>query len=222
MRGQIDGIGVRPRLRAADGAGATLVDRSYDPAEVRDLPAAIAETRDWLRALEGLELRAIGHRVVHGGPEFDRPVLIDAAVLDRLARYETLAPLHQPNNLAPIRLGMAIEPGPAAGRLLRHRLPPRPRRRTPTATPCRARSTTRASAATASTASATSTSPTACPRSRPRWRTAASSSPTSAAAPRCARCAAAAASRARWASPRSTACRWAPAPASSTPASCCT
>ena len=53
-------------------------------------------------------------------------------------------------------------------------------------------------------------------------RAAASSSPISAAAPRCARSWTAAASRAPWASPRSTACRWAPAPASSTPASCST
>jgi acetate kinase len=110
-RGQMDGIGVRPRLKAADGAGAVLVDRRFETAEVGDLPAAIAQARDWLRTLEGLELRAIGHRVVHGGPEFDRPVLIDEPVLDRLARYQTLAPLHQPNNLAPIRLGMKINPG---------------------------------------------------------------------------------------------------------------
>jgi acetate kinase len=110
VRGQIDGIGPRPRLRAADGAGASLVDRSFEPADVPDLPAAIAETRTWLRTLDGLDLRAIGHRVVHGGPEFDRPVLIDAGVLDRLGRYQTLAPLHQPNNLAPIRLAMEIDP----------------------------------------------------------------------------------------------------------------
>ncbi len=109
VRGQIDGIGVHPRLRAADHAGASLVDRAYQPAEVRDLPAAIAEVGGWLRRLEGLELCAIGHRVVHGGPEFDRPVLVDADILDRLGRYEALAPLHQPNNLAPIRLAMAID-----------------------------------------------------------------------------------------------------------------
>jgi acetate kinase len=110
VRGQMDGIGVRPRLKAADGAGTVLVDRRFETAEVGDLPAAIAQTRDWLRTFEGLELRAIGHRVVHGGPEFHHPVLIDEPVLDRLARYQTLAPLHQPNNLAPIRLGMGINP----------------------------------------------------------------------------------------------------------------
>lgn len=110
IRGQVDGIGVRPRFRAVDAAGAVLLDRSFEADQLPGLPAAIAETRDWLRTLEGLSFRAIGHRVVHGGPEFDRPVLIDASVLDCLARYQALAPLHQPNNLAPIRLAMEINP----------------------------------------------------------------------------------------------------------------
>ena len=110
LRGQMDGIGVRPRLKAVDGDGAVLIDRSYRPDEVRDLHSAIAEMRDWLQTREGVVLRAIGHRVVHGGPEYDRAVLIDESVLDRLARYQTLAPLHQPNNLAPVRLAMAIAP----------------------------------------------------------------------------------------------------------------
>jgi acetate kinase len=41
--------------------------------------------------------------VVHGGPDYDRPVLIDDNVIARLERFVPLAPLHQPNNLAPIR-----------------------------------------------------------------------------------------------------------------------
>ena len=110
FRGQIDRIGVRPRLKAADGAGAALIDRAFEPADVPDLPAAIAETRVWLRTLDGLELRAIGHRVVHGGPDYAQPALINEGVLDELGRYQTLAPLHQPNNLAPIRMAMEIDP----------------------------------------------------------------------------------------------------------------
>ena len=49
---------------------------------------------------------AVGHRVVHGGPEYDGPVLIDPAVVSRLDRLASLAPLHQPHNLAPIRSTM--------------------------------------------------------------------------------------------------------------------
>jgi acetate kinase len=46
---------------------------------------------------------AVGHRVVHGGPDYDRPVLVDHGVVARLERFVALAPLHQPHNLAPIR-----------------------------------------------------------------------------------------------------------------------
>ncbi len=110
IRGQMDGIGVRPRFRASSGEGVALLDRNYRPEAVPDLPHAIKETREWLRSLDGFEFLAIGHRVVHGGPHYASPVLIDADVLNRLAELQELAPLHQPNNLAPIRLAMEINP----------------------------------------------------------------------------------------------------------------
>ena len=50
-----------------------------------------------------VELVAVGHRVVHGGPDYDRPVVVDATFCARLEQLVPLAPLHQPNNLAPIR-----------------------------------------------------------------------------------------------------------------------
>jgi acetate kinase len=57
----------------------------------------------WLRQTQSLDLLAVGHRVVHGGPKYDRPVVIDETVVANLEKYVSLAPLHQPNNLAPIR-----------------------------------------------------------------------------------------------------------------------
>lgn len=110
VRGQLDGIGRRPRLRATDGDGAVLIDRAFAREEVPDLPTAIARTGDWLRGMPGFRLLAIGHRVVHGGPDHAAPVLLDHALLDHLADYAVLAPLHQPNNLLPIRLAMEISP----------------------------------------------------------------------------------------------------------------
>jgi acetate kinase len=70
---------------------------------VSDVPDAIRETGSWLREQSHFNLFAVGHRVVHGGPEYDQPILVDQDVLGRLERYISLAPLHQPNNLAPIR-----------------------------------------------------------------------------------------------------------------------
>src|SRR5262249_39015325 len=71
--------------------------------KVPDLPAATQEAGDWLRSSQKVNLVAVGHRVVHGGPDFSRPGRVTSDVVAQLERYVSLAPLHQPNNLAPIR-----------------------------------------------------------------------------------------------------------------------
>jgi acetate kinase len=103
MRGQIDGVGTAPRLRATGDDRAVLADRSFPETDVRDVPAALAAAGAWLRDELHIHPVAIGHRVVHGGPDFDAPVLVTVETLRRLERYIPLAPLHQPHNLAPIR-----------------------------------------------------------------------------------------------------------------------
>ena len=103
MRGQVDGIGTSPRLRATGADKAVLVDRPFPVAAVPDVPTALAAAASWLRDELHIHPIAIGHRVVHGGPDYDSPVRVDAEVLRRLERYIPLAPLHQPYNLAPIR-----------------------------------------------------------------------------------------------------------------------
>jgi acetate kinase len=104
LRGAIDGIGSAPRLAVRGADGRTLADEKVARAEIPDLPAATQRLETWIRSnLAGQIPAAIGHRVVHGGPRFDRPVLVDDAVLAELERFVPLAPLHQPNNLAPIR-----------------------------------------------------------------------------------------------------------------------
>ncbi len=110
IKGQVEGIGTRPRLRAETGEGSMLIDRHYAPNEIADVTAAIAAAGHWLRDVQAIELAAIGHRVVHGGPDYNRPVRVDEAVLVRLERYIALAPLHQPNNLAPIRALLESRP----------------------------------------------------------------------------------------------------------------
>jgi acetate kinase len=110
VKGQMDGIGSRPRLRAAGPDKKPLIDQSYPAEKVPDLPAATQETGDWLRKTQKVNLVAVGHRVVHGGPEYSRPVRLTADVVAKLERYVSLAPLHQPNNLAPIRTLLARRP----------------------------------------------------------------------------------------------------------------
>src|SRR6185436_1625281 len=78
-------------------------DQSYEAAEVSNLAAAIQVAGAMLREKHGVNFAAVGHRVVHGGPVYERPVVIDDEVISQLERFVPLAPLHQPNNLAPIR-----------------------------------------------------------------------------------------------------------------------
>ncbi len=84
-----------------------------DPKSVRtnsgpDLTIALLNKVEPL--LGNSELAAVGHRIVHGGPEFSAPVPVDARILQALDSLTPLAPLHQPGCLAPIRSIQAARP----------------------------------------------------------------------------------------------------------------
>ncbi len=105
-----------------DRIGANQAEIKLKDAVCADLPVvniplvdhaqAIRAVLDSLNAaFPGKKLGAIGHRVVHGGTEFDRPTVVDDAVLAKLEALAPFAPLHQPHNLAGIRAAMAAYPG---------------------------------------------------------------------------------------------------------------
>lgn len=54
--------------------------------------------------------RAIAHRVVHGGRDYAGSVIVDDKVIARLQALSSLAPLHQPHNIAGIRAFAAAFP----------------------------------------------------------------------------------------------------------------
>jgi acetate kinase len=102
VRGQIDGIGTSPRLKAADGGGASVADETLDTS-IRDGRAALGVLAGWLRArYGGSRVLGVGHRVVHGGATYAGPTIVTPAVLEDLRALVPLAPLHQPHNLAAI------------------------------------------------------------------------------------------------------------------------
>jgi len=103
LKSQVDGIGSAPRLKASAGGGEQLVDRSFLAARVLDVPSALQAAAAWLNEQLDGDPVVIGHRVVHGGPLYSGPMLVDDKVLADLERYIPLAPLHQPHNLMPIR-----------------------------------------------------------------------------------------------------------------------
>src|SRR5215831_9349 len=74
-RGQIEGIGTSPKFSAKNDAGTKLADGGLDAKVVRDAPSALDALANWLRSTYGgARILGVGHRVVHGGPRFAKPV----------------------------------------------------------------------------------------------------------------------------------------------------
>ncbi len=104
-RGQAEGLFTSPRFVAKDSAGKVLSEKAWGEGVQLGHAGALDHLVGVLRAGLGTNrLVGVGHRVVHGGLEYAEPVRVDAAVLAALEKYVPLAPLHQPHNLAPIRM----------------------------------------------------------------------------------------------------------------------
>ncbi len=106
LTGVIEGLepqGV-PRMRWSDGAGRH--ERALPAGDGEPFARALAALRAWLQESGLPAPQAVAHRVVHGGAEFSASVFVDEAVLERLQRFNSLAPLHQPHNLAGVRAFM--------------------------------------------------------------------------------------------------------------------
>jgi acetate kinase len=113
LHGEIDGVGSASRLLAWDGDGAALDGRGI--ADSSTTPPgrehALRLLFEWLeQQLPGRTVLAVAHRVVHGGERFVEPVRVDAQVLAQLDALAPLAPLHQPHNLAAIRVIARLHP----------------------------------------------------------------------------------------------------------------
>ncbi|MGD0115853.1 MAG: acetate/propionate family kinase, partial [Dehalococcoidia bacterium] len=89
------------RMRIEDADGATLLDQEAD---LPDHASAVRELLAWVgrRGLDG-DLRAVGHRVVHGGSRYVEPQRITAALVDAIQEMVPIDPDHLPQALAAIR-----------------------------------------------------------------------------------------------------------------------
>jgi acetate kinase len=109
LRGQVEGLSTRPRFVARDAGGKVVGEKEWDDGVGLGHSGAIEFLFTWGEqsagggALGGRRLAAAGHRVVHGGTRFDRPVRIEKETLAELKALVPLAPLHQPHNLAAIK-----------------------------------------------------------------------------------------------------------------------
>ncbi|MBO1325257.1 acetate/propionate family kinase [Acetobacter sp. TBRC 12305] len=110
LAGQVERIGIAPRLSLHDGAGTVLAERRWAEADVpfATLLAEILAQLD--RTLGGQAITALGHRVVHGGPDHAAPQRVTPELIAALEALTPLAPLHMPHNLAPMRAMAALRP----------------------------------------------------------------------------------------------------------------
>ncbi len=110
--GQVEGIGATPKgsVKLATGEKSDFV---FDAAAGKfDHQAETNVILAWLRDVGYADgIVAVGHRVVHGGPDMAAPMLIDEATLQRLRKLIPLAPLHQPHNIAGIEAAIKAFPG---------------------------------------------------------------------------------------------------------------
>ena len=56
------------------------------------------------------EIKLVGHRIVHGGGVFNQPVKLNSYIIEKLERYNKLAPLHNPINLTCAKIALKILP----------------------------------------------------------------------------------------------------------------
>ncbi|MGO9829211.1 MAG: acetate/propionate family kinase [Myxococcaceae bacterium] len=111
LRGELEGIGTRPRLRATNAQGHSVADTSYPVADVFSRTAAIQQLSDFLRGQHATDICGVGHRVVHGGPHHAAPAEVTPLLLQELEALVPWAPLHQPACLDGIRAVAALDPG---------------------------------------------------------------------------------------------------------------
>jgi acetate kinase len=110
FRGQIESIGRDASLKVVNQRGDTVMERSWASGALDHRGAVEEILRIGPQLVSGSVIQAVGHRVVHGGVEFAAPTRVDPQVMEALEKLVPLAPLHQPHNLAAIRIIAAAVP----------------------------------------------------------------------------------------------------------------
>ena len=111
FRGGVTGIGTNAKLKVKKADKSIILERDLAEDKVRSPSDGLSVIIEIIEELApGANVTAVGHRIVHGGVEYDGPVLLDAAVLEKLEALTPFAPLHQPHNLAGVTAAKAAFP----------------------------------------------------------------------------------------------------------------
>lgn len=110
-KGQVEGINVAPHFVAKSPYGSVLNEQRWPDQPNLTHQDLFKYMISWIEAQLGdAELKAAGHRVVHGGSQYSQPLLVTDELMVELEELVPLAPLHQPHNLAPIRALKSVFP----------------------------------------------------------------------------------------------------------------
>ncbi len=105
LGGQLQGLQSTPQFTAKNARGEVMAQQLWPEDDPLGHDGAIAYIHHFLQQHAAqYVLKAVGHRVVHGGAEFVVPVKVTHDVLAKLETLIPLAPLHQPHNLQLIHL----------------------------------------------------------------------------------------------------------------------
>ncbi|WP_439405549.1 acetate/propionate family kinase [Bradyrhizobium sp. DASA03076] len=109
-KGLLDEHEAKPRLVAKTPSGEALFETQREASDA-DGGHLFADVLAFVEDRFGdHRLRAVGHRIVHGGPEYSGPVELTDEVYAKLEALTPLAPLHQPRCLAPVHPVRMIRP----------------------------------------------------------------------------------------------------------------
>jgi acetate kinase len=107
-RGQLDRIGLHGgRFRMDDAGGKALEDRTLD---LPDHEMALHTLFAWLRERHGSAVRAVGHRIVHGGPRYRSPGRVSPEMLAELRRLAPYDPMHLPAEIRAVEVVAERQP----------------------------------------------------------------------------------------------------------------
>lgn len=109
-KGLLDEHEAKPRLVAESPSGEALFETQREASDA-DGGHLFADVLGFIEErFREARLRAVGHRIVHGGPDYSDPVALTDDIYGKLEALTPLAPLHQPRCLAPVRTIRAIRP----------------------------------------------------------------------------------------------------------------
>lgn len=108
--GRVTNLGTQPKFSTYNE-----MEQQQNPPQLLesdcDHEQAIRLILNWIKQNNGTEdIKAVAHRIVHGGTLFTESTLVTPTIINQLKRFNVLAPLHQPHNLAAVEIIQHYQP----------------------------------------------------------------------------------------------------------------